>query len=191
MSSEDRASEDDQEEDGCDRAAMDKLVKNNKLPLVLDLDQTLVHCVLQEHLDSGLVDGDISETIQFSAKKALYRVAFRPHLAKFIRNAKQLFEIHLYTSGTREYAKTVLELISHHLLDGEPVIQGKMVSRCDTGNANSKNLMFVVPGLENYCVILDDNVFVWETWRSNVLQIFPFMHFKTVPKDDPKENQDQ
>lgn len=90
--------------------------KDPSLPpytLVLDLDETLVHCSLDEPSDY-----DISFIINEGEEYIVY-LSFRPYVFHFLERMSQFFELIVYTAGIRQYASTICELFNND----KPLIQ--------------------------------------------------------------------
>lgn len=75
--------------------------------LVLDLDETLVHCT--ENLD---FPGDIQIPIRFSnGEKVPCSVSIRPNAINFLKAMSKLFEIVIFSASHRNYANEILNLL--------------------------------------------------------------------------------
>jgi Dullard-like phosphatase family protein len=74
--------------------------------LVLDLDETLVHCSVESGGPSDLVfPVDFNGvTYQVSVKK-------RPHMEKFLRMVSEKFEVVVFTASQQVYADTLLDIL--------------------------------------------------------------------------------
>ena len=75
--------------------------------LVLDLDETLVHCYLDEPDDY-----DISFPINDGEEYRVY-LSFRPYVFHFLDTMSRYFELIVYTGGIRQYAETICELFNN------------------------------------------------------------------------------
>lgn len=82
-----------------------RLLHNKKLSLILDLDQTIVHA----SCDPRISQWKNEEIRQFTLPKSptVYYIKLRPGLKKFLKEIEGLFDLHIYTMGTKDYAKAV------------------------------------------------------------------------------------
>lgn len=87
-----------------------------KYTLVLDLDETLVHCSTEPQLYS-----DVEFTLKFNGVSFNVAARFRPHLKKFLETVSEWYELVIFTASQKVYADRVIDqfddkkLITHRL----------------------------------------------------------------------------
>lgn len=85
--------------------------------LVLDLDETLVHCTVEP-----TPDADLQFPVVFHGVTYQVHVRLRPHLFDFLEKIKNKFEVIVFTASQQVYANELLNLIDpegkyiHHRL---------------------------------------------------------------------------
>ncbi|KAK1391259.1 RNA polymerase II C-terminal domain phosphatase-like [Heracleum sosnowskyi] len=155
------------------------LRNQKKLCLVLDLDHTLLHTkrfsklspreLIREQI-SWKNDDFFTWTLNASGVKYLTKI--RPFVRKFLQEASKLFELYVYTHGTRDYARAIVGF-----LDPYGVYFGsRVISREDSPTKGLKDLV-VVPVHKSGVIILDDTEKVWARDRSNLVVIKPYNYF--------------
>eukprot|EP00004_Rigifila_ramosa_P015057 TRINITY_DN3476_c0_g1_i1.p2 TRINITY_DN3476_c0_g1~~TRINITY_DN3476_c0_g1_i1.p2 ORF type:complete len:406 (-),score=83.09 TRINITY_DN3476_c0_g1_i1:201-1325(-) len=83
-----------------------KTRKDRKITLVLDLDETLVHCSttpLQPH--------DLRFPVMFHGNEYQVYVRKRPYCEEFLRQVAQWFEVVVFTASQRVYADRLLDIL--------------------------------------------------------------------------------
>jgi len=146
-----------------------RLKSEKKMILILDLDQTILHTT-HEECDCDFV---------FRMQNVSLYVKFRPHLQYFLEEAIKIFEIHIYTMGTREYARRICDFI-----DPEGIYFGKrIVSRSENFRELTKSIGRITCISRNV-VILDDRLDVWN-YSRNLIPIRPFWYHDKIDINDP------
>lgn len=171
-----------------------QLLRERRLLLVLDLDHTLVHATddprasaVLEHSPSG---SDASSIASFSLASSVatspgplnsrMHLKLRPHLSEFLSRCAALFELHIYTMGSRPYADRVAELIDPE----KRLFSGRITSREDfeEGRSNQKNISRLFPCDDSMVLIIDDREDVWvsgtgASFMPNLIRAKPYYFF--------------
>lgn len=165
-----------------------RLLHSRRLSLVVDLDQT----VLQATVDPTVVEWQsdpenpnyeaVKDVRSFELaevgvdgrikRKASYHIKLRPGLEEFLQNMCKLYELHIYTMGTREYAREIAKLID----PDRKIFGDRILSRDENGIPNAKSLQRLFPNDTKMVVIIDDRVDVWN-WIDNQVKVKPYDFF--------------
>ncbi|MCL7033513.1 hypothetical protein MKW94_005411 [Papaver nudicaule] len=159
-----------------------------KLCLVLDLDHTLLHSVRVQDVVSAnerdYLNERVSSPTEDSYGDNLYITTvnggerytkLRPHTREFLKKASGMFQLFIYTMGTRAYARKMGKL-----LDPENVFFKKninVVSREDSTSETAKNLDVLVGPNGRNTVIIDDTKSVWPNNNRNLIEIDKYKYF--------------
>jgi len=106
------------------------LIKSRKLNLVLDLDHTLLHATADSRAVSWKCDDlrtlllpcrmepspQVKQLTQPHGYIKHY-IKLRPHVAKFLNDVIDKFEITIYTAAIRDYAHKIADLLCRHIVD--------------------------------------------------------------------------
>ncbi|KAG8859993.1 Carboxy-terminal domain (CTD) phosphatase [Serendipita sp. 411] len=96
----------------------------------------------------------------------------RPGLIQFMQNLSNLYEMHVYTMGTRSYANAVCSA-----LDPSGAWFGsRILTRSESGSDRFKNLKRLFPSDQSMVVVIDDRADVWD-WSPNLVKVKPFEFF--------------
>lgn len=159
-------------------------MNQRKLTLILDLDHTLVHGRSTKHAEGiesndDALKNDHSNVYRIKTGRSQMDVAVRPGVTEFLRSLSKIFEMHVFTLGTREYAHKVVSLID----PDNTMIRDRIRSRCDSSSSVSKEqeIFEIFPTGDRIVAILDDRRDVW-AGTDNIIQVLPFVFFdKTSP----------
>lgn len=168
-----------------DDEAKRRLLASGKLSLVVDLDQTIIHATVDptvadwqkdvEHPNHNAVKDVRAFLLKDDGPKregCWYYIKLRPNLEAFLENISQIYECHIYTMGTRAYAKEIAELVDpQHKIFGN-----RILSRDESGSMTAKNLQRLFPVDTKMVVIIDDRGDVWK-WSPNLIKVTPYDFF--------------
>ncbi|CAN0068154.1 unnamed protein product [Ectocarpus sp. 6 AP-2014] len=161
-----------------------RLLNSKKLSLVLDLDNTLLHC--SDHPEAGrvVVPGvDGIHALRLPNQQREYYIKLRPGLRRFLAQAATMFEMTIYTAGTSQYADAVASVLD----PDRSLFQGRHFSTCYTPDLgrNTKSLERIFPNGLDMALIVDDRDDVWRGEQAkNLLLVRPYKFFvgqRSVP----------
>ncbi|PFH35648.1 NLI interacting factor family phosphatase [Besnoitia besnoiti] len=151
-------------------------VARGKLPLLLDLDNTLLHAQatavtgcevrLQDWLDSY---GE-PELYRFElpCNRKTYYMKLRPHLRTFLKKLEPFYEMSVYTNATQEYADIVVAILD----ENRQLFQDRIVAR-DSGfrgeASENKAVRRLYEGMDKRCIVAFDD-------RQNIWTDLPLTH---------------
>lgn len=162
-----------------------RLLANRKLSLVVDLDQTIIHAAVDPTIGEWMADKDnpnhgaVSDVRAFQLvddgpgmRGCWYYIKLRPGLEEFLQNISEMYELHIYTMGTRSYAQAI-----HSIIDPDRKLFGdRILSRDESGSLSVKNLHRLFPVDTKMVVIIDDRGDVWR-WSPNLIKVIPYDFF--------------
>ncbi|KAG6117949.1 hypothetical protein E4U14_007377 [Claviceps sp. LM454 group G7] len=168
-----------------------RLLEQRKLNLVVDLDQTIIHACIEPTIGDWQRDTsnpnheavkDVrSFQLEHDASRGwttnyVYYVKMRPGLQEFLEEVSQMYELHVYTMGTRAYAQQIARLVDP---DGK-FFGNRVISRDESGSMEIKSLQRLFPVSTNMVVIIDDRSDVWPRNRPNLIKVVPYDFFKGI-----------
>ncbi|XP_056683579.1 RNA polymerase II C-terminal domain phosphatase-like 5 [Spinacia oleracea] len=160
------------------------LLDRKKLHLILDLDHTLIHTRKTMKLldrEKGQRFKKINDAYEIFEGK--FVVKLRPGVRDFLNQVSSMFDLSIYTTGTRIYAHNVVEL-----LDKSRFMY--VITREDSLKENQKSLNNVLLH-ERVVLIVDDKQDVWEeSSRENLIKIKPYRYYLPT-KNNAKESDDE
>ncbi|KAF3993536.1 hypothetical protein FT663_00206 [Candidozyma haemuli var. vulneris] len=175
--------------------ATERLAKEKKLILVVDLDQTVIHATVDPTVGEWQKDPQnpnypfVKDVQSFCLEeepmvppgwmgprpaptKCWYYVKLRPGLKEFLANVAERYELHIYTMATRNYALAIASII-----DPKGIYFGdRILSRDESGSLTHKNLKRLFPVDQSMVVIIDDRGDVWQ-WDPNLIKVVPYDFF--------------
>ncbi|GAV51166.1 hypothetical protein ZYGR_0AD03490 [Zygosaccharomyces rouxii] len=175
-----------------------RLRQSKKLVLVVDLDQTVIHCGVDPTIGEWKKDPSnpnyetLKDVQMFSLeeepivppmymgprlpeRKCWYFVKVRPGLREFFAQLAPLYEMHIYTMATRTYALEIAKIIDP---DGS-LFGDRILSRDENGSLTQKSLERLFPTDQSMVIVIDDRGDVWN-WCPNLIKVVPYNFFVGV-----------
>lgn len=162
-----------------------RLLSTRRLSLVVDLDQTIIHATVDPTVGEWKQDESnpnydaVKDVRAFQLtddapgmRGCWYYIKLRPGLEQFLQNISKLYELHIYTMGTRAYAQNIAKIIDP---DGK-LFGDRILSRDESGSLTAKNLQRLFPVDTKMVVIIDDRGDVWR-WNHNLIKVSPYDFF--------------
>ncbi|KAG7397355.1 RNA polymerase II [Phytophthora boehmeriae] len=146
-----------------------------KLSLVLDLDHTLLHAVRVDDVVDEIKKTDDIYFFFIPGLSQQHVVKLRPGLTDFLSELSVLYDLFIYTHGTRLYAEQIVKIID----PDETFFKNRIVARTDTPDMLHKSLKLLFPSCDDSMIlVLDDRIDVWKENEGNVFLIEPYHYFK-------------
>ena len=188
-----------QEAMALDNELVTRLRKQKKLILVVDLDQTVIHCGVDPTIGEWKNDPSnpnyetLKDVHVFSLeeepilpfmymgekrpppRKCQYYVKVRPGLKEFFEKVAPLFEMYIYTMATRAYALEISKIIDP---TGD-LFGDRILSRDENGSLTQKSLERLFPTDQSMVIVIDDRGDVWN-WCENLIKVTPYNFFVGV-----------
>lgn len=173
-----------------ENALQRRLLQHRKLSLVVDLDQTIIHACIDPTVGEWQKDPSnpnypsvrnvksfqLDDGPRGVANNCWYYIKMRPGLEDFLKKISTMYELHVYTMGTRAYAQNVARIV-----DPEKKLFGnRVISRDENGNMYAKSLQRLFPVSTKMVVIIDDRADVWPRNRPNLIKVSPYDFFKGI-----------
>ncbi|XP_034934132.1 RNA polymerase II subunit A C-terminal domain phosphatase [Chelonus insularis] len=149
-----------------------RLLKDKKLALLVDLDQTIVHTTND---NVPAIMKDVFHYQLYGPNSPWYHTRLRPGTRRFLEEMSKLYELHICTFGARNYAHTVAALLDK---EGK-LFSHRILSRDECFNPASKtaNLKALFPCGDDLVCIIDDREDVWQGC-GNLVQVKPYHFFR-------------
>ncbi|XP_041104483.1 RNA polymerase II subunit A C-terminal domain phosphatase-like [Polyodon spathula] len=149
-----------------------RLYRNRKLVLMVDLDQTLIHTT-EQHCKQMSNKGIFH--FQLGRGEPMLHTRLRPHCKDFLEKIAKLYELHVFTFGSRLYAHTIAgfldpekKLFSHRILSRD---------ECIDPFSKTGNLRNLFPCGDSMVCIIDDREDVWK-FAPNLITVKKYVYFQ-------------
>ncbi|KAF8932432.1 Carboxy-terminal domain (CTD) phosphatase [Haplosporangium gracile] len=153
-----------------------RLLNEGKLSLIVDLDQTLIHATVGPAIDEWInSQGGMPQDVKMFPlpdSSTPYYIKLRPYLERFLQKVAAIYELHIYTMGTRNYASAVAKAIDP---DGKFFSQ-RILSRDENLNMTQKSIERLFPCDTSMVVVIDDRADVWQ-YSPNLVKVHPYEYF--------------
>ena len=168
-----------------------RLLTDRKLSLVVDLDQTIIHACIEPTVGEWQKDKNnpnydaVKDVRSFQLKddgprglasECWYYVKLRPGLKEFLAKIAEMYELHVYTMGTRAYATNIAKLVD----PDKKLFGDRIISRDESGSMTAKSLARLFPVDTKMVCIIDDRADVWPNNRPNLIKVIPYDFFKGI-----------
>ncbi|CAI9578526.1 unnamed protein product [Staurois parvus] len=154
------------------REDQQRLHRNRKLVLMVDLDQTLIHTT-EQHCQHMSRKGIFH--FQLGRGEPMLHTRLRPHCKEFLEKIAKLYELHVFTFGSRLYAHTIAgfldsekKLFSHRILSRD---------ECIDPYSKTGNLRNLFPCGDSMVCIIDDREDVWK-FAPNLITVKKYVYFQ-------------
>ncbi|KAI4279388.1 MAG: hypothetical protein LQ337_000311 [Flavoplaca oasis] len=162
-----------------------RLLTAKKLSLVVDLDQTVIQACVEPTIGDWKKDPEnpnheaVKDVQEFQlvedaagTRGCWYYIKLRPGLEGFLERMSAIYEMHIYTMGTRGYAQSVAKIIDPQ----QKLFGDRILSRDESGSLVAKSLQRLFPVDTKMVLIIDDRGDVWK-WNDNLIKVIPYDFF--------------
>ncbi|KAK2678009.1 FCP1 homology domain [Fusarium oxysporum f. sp. vasinfectum] len=168
-----------------------RLLRQRKLSLVVDLDQTIIHACIEPTIGEWKNDPTnpnyeaVKDVRDFQLNDdgprgltsgCTYYIKLRPGLMEFLDEVSKMYELHVYTMGTRAYALNIAKIVD----PDQKLFGNRVISRDENGSITAKSLQRLFPVSTDMVVIIDDRADVWPMNRPNLIKVVPYDFFKGI-----------
>eukprot|EP00927_Polykrikos_kofoidii_P039407 TRINITY_DN33804_c0_g1_i1.p1 TRINITY_DN33804_c0_g1~~TRINITY_DN33804_c0_g1_i1.p1 ORF type:complete len:594 (-),score=60.58 TRINITY_DN33804_c0_g1_i1:303-2063(-) len=151
-----------------------------RLVLVLDIDHTLLHTGSAQQAARAVRRRGAGSRSRCSVvttpNGTRYYVRLRPHLPDFLRQARELCDLYLYTHGTGVYAEGIVREIDP---DGRFFGSPPRLFTRDNTPLGLKNLREIFPADTSQVLVVDDRDEVWppDIRNTQLIKVSPYLFF--------------
>jgi len=159
-----------------------RALASRRLLLILDLDHTLLHSsrfsdLTQAqhealHTRAAAQTGSPENLLLYHLQYMSMWTKLRPGIRKFLTSAHDLFDLHVFTMGDKDYAAGMAAILDPN----GKLFGGRVASSSDAGPGGVKDID-VLLGAEEMVLILDDTVGVWPRHKDNLMQVERYIYF--------------
>ena len=155
------------------RADEERLLKDRKLVLLVDLDQTIIHTT-NTNISPNLKD--VHHFQLYGPNTMWYHTKFRPYTMEFLEKISKKYELHICTFGARRYAHEIATALDPK---EKYFPKDRILSRDECFNPYSKtgNMKSLFPCGDSMVCIIDDREDVWN-YAPNMVQVKPYIYFR-------------
>ncbi len=150
--------------------------KSGRPVLVLDLDETLVHCC---NFDPTVQQQAAQVTLQYMNDKGQLvnaRMTIRPHVEYFLRIVSRQFDVIVYTASDREYANAVVGYLDSERRYIKDILHRKHCVKTKKG-FTVKDLKHLMSGGDlNRVFLVDNSTHCFAPQIHNGIPIVPFYY---------------
>lgn len=113
------------------QADTERLLRDRKLVLLVDLDQTLIHTT-NDNVPNNLKD--VYHFQLYGPNSPWYHTRLRPGTLQFLEKMAPFYELHICTFGARDYAHTIATFLD----EAGKLFSHRILSRDECFNATCK-----------------------------------------------------
>merc|ERR1719285_515918 len=167
-----------------------RLLKDRKLVLLVDLDQTLIHTT-NDNIPPNI--RDVYHFQLYGQRSPWYHTRIRPRTLEFLEHLHPYYEFHICTFGARLYAHQIAKFLD----PGGKYFSHRILSRDECFDSRSKtaNMSALFPCGDSMVCIIDDREDVWN-FAPNLVHVKPYHFFKhtgdiNAPPELSKQENDE
>jgi len=160
-----------------------RLFRQKKLLLVLDIDHTMLHATDDDRAPAMAAAKGLSHCLHsfklpssayYHTPDKLHYVMLRPGLIAWLEDLATMYELYIYTAGTRIYAEAVAAVFD----PDQRLFGSRIITRTDVPELGKvKRLERFFPVDNSMVLAVDDRSDVWTEDASNLVTIRPYHFF--------------